>query len=128
MGEVVLQLADGRLVLRYLLVIGAQLRAELTFALYVISTLEGSISTLRRGCPRRVDIAPRQLRFRAGDLRIEAGDLRGRGADIGGGESRVERRQELAAFDALAFLHIQAINDDLARRRRHDPVELHKKA
>ena len=50
----------------------------------------------------------RQLGLGARDLRVEAGDLRLQRADIGGGEGRIERRQQLALLDALAFLHIDA--------------------
>ena len=88
MGEVVLELADRRLVLRDLLVIGAQLRFELAFALHVIRPLQGRVGRLRRDCQTRAEIAPRQLRFGTGDLRVETGDLRSRRADIGGGSGR----------------------------------------
>src|SRR5580693_10581559 len=75
MGEVVLEFADRRLVLRDLLVIGAQLRLELAFALHIIRPLQGRVGSLRRGCQRRVEDAMRQLSLGPRDLRFEAGGL-----------------------------------------------------
>src|SRR4029077_13774797 len=65
MGEVVLELADRRLVLRDLLVIGPQLCLELAFALHVIGTLEPRVSSLRRQRQRRAEIAMREFRLGA---------------------------------------------------------------
>ena len=55
-----------------------------------------------------------------GDLGVEVGDLRLQGTYVGAGESRVERRQNLALRHALALFYIEGLDDRLIERLQHD--------
>src|SRR5215471_6005543 len=106
MVEIVLELADRRLVLRNLLVVSEQLRLELAFALLEIILLERQVRAFGSASQWRIEVAVIELRLGPGNLRLEARDLRFSGADIGSGEGRVEGCQKLIAADAFAFLRV----------------------
>ena len=62
---------------------------------------------------------PRELSVVALDLGVEAGDLLPKLRGVGGGESRIERRQDLPLGDAHALPDVDALDDGLIERLIH---------
>ena len=116
MVEILFELADRRLILCNLLVIREQLRVELGFALHEIGFLESHVHAL--GCLPQgwVEISLGKLRLGPSYHSFKACNLRSSCADVGGSEGRIEGCQELTAFDALAFLYIEGLDDRRVER------------
>jgi hypothetical protein len=108
---VILQLGDGRRHLCHLFVVGADLGVELRLALLVVRFLQLEIPVHHRvGAHRRVIGAIGKLGLATPDLCVEAGDLHVQGPDIGGGECRIERRQDVADADPLPFADLNRLD------------------
>ena len=125
-GLVVLELGDGRLGLRHLFVIGADLRFELRLPLLVVGLLQFAVAGHRRirAC-RRLERPLGEFRLGARDLRVEASKLQVEGRNIGGGKGRVERRQDVAGLDPLSLAHLERL-DDRRIERLDDDRRLHR--